>query len=179
MQKIKRLCIPMVLGMLLIATLTGVANARPGVRPQEQAWRVLTVPSTVCVPQDDDDDWVHGANLVLCSTGQCLFFCAVDFPAAGEQAVGAVNVKRVTMFAYDNSGDEQAATFTLYKTYPPAKVAVGMAGGNTLNSADDPQTVMDMTIAHNPVYRVQGPTVSLAITGTGINVYGFYIHYTW
>jgi hypothetical protein len=178
MKRTRSLWLPLLLGVLLIATLVGVASARPDARPQEQAWRVLTVPSTVCIPQEDDDDWFHYAQRVEC-TGTCVFFCAVDFPAAGEQAVGAVNVKRVTMYAFDNTGAATWAHFQLAKSHPPSAGFAEMAGGYSQESPADPQSVMDSTIANNPVYRVQGPTVGLTITGTGIKVYGFHIHYTW
>ena len=106
--------------------------------------------------------------------------CAVYFPAAGEQAVGAVNVKRVTMYAFDNSGGAgNEAGFELRKTYPPTKAGVLMADGATTDLAPDPQTVMDTSIENNPVYRSQAPVMWLSISGMNIEVYGFYVHYTW
>jgi hypothetical protein len=179
MREIKTLWIPVLLGAVLIATVVGVASARPNARPEQQAWRVLTVPSTACIPQEVTDDWWLGANRVHCASGSCHFFCAVDFPAAGEQAVGAVNVKRVTMFAYNYSGDATAVMFYLYKVYPPNKAYVVMASGSTTNSPADPQTVVDTTIANNPIFRVQNSVISVTIGVTGTEVYGFHIHYTW
>jgi hypothetical protein len=179
MKKIKRLCIPALLGVVLVIMVVGVANARPNARPQQQAWRVLTVPSQACIPQEEDDDWYHTGIWVGCNTPQCAFFCPVDFPAAGEQAVGAVNVKRVTMYAYDDSGDPATALFWLNKTYPPNKSQKGMAWAWTGNSPTDPQTVVDTSIEYNPIYRVQGAHVALTIGAAGIRVYGFFIHYTW
>jgi hypothetical protein len=179
MKKIKRLWIPVLLGVVLMIMLAGVASARPNARPQEQAWRVLTVPSSVCIPRQDGDDWYNHINGVYCESGGCVWLCAVDFPAAGQQAVGAVNVKRVTMFAYDNSGDAQAAWFYLWKTYPPEVASVAMATGTTTNSPAFPQTVMDTSVVKNPIYRVQGAHISATINGTGIEVYGFHVHYTW
>jgi hypothetical protein len=177
MKRIKRLWIPLLLGLILMTALVGVASARPDAGPREQAWRVLTIPSTVCIPHKDSDTWSHGVNRVECPSGVCVFFCAVDFPAAGEQAVGAVNVKRVTMYAYDNGlGD---AEVILFKSYPITGASVQMASGETATLAADPQTVMDTTIDNNPIYRVQSPLIFLKITVSGIGVYGFHIHYTW
>ena len=178
MRKLKRLWSPLLLGVLLMATLAGVATATPNARPLGQAWRVLTVPSADCIPSDADEDWSSSAPQIWCETGGCMWHCVVHFPAAGEQAVGAVNVKRVTMYAYDNSGGQ--ATFYLWKTYlPNAGSEKIMAQGTTVDSIAIPQTVMDTSIEYNPVYRSQAPVMWVTIGATSIPVFGFYIHYTW
>jgi hypothetical protein len=177
MRQMKRLWAPLLLGVLLMATLAGVASARPSARPLEQTWRVLTVPAGDCVPNDSDDSWSAAATSVRCDTGSCMWHCVVHFPAAGEQAVGAVNVKRVTMYAKDNG--TSSAGFYLWTTYPPNANGQIMATGTTVNSTADPQVVMDTSIDYNPVYRSQAPVMWLSIGATNIFVYGFYIHYTW
>jgi hypothetical protein len=177
MKEMKRLWAPMLLGVLLMASLAGAASAKPNARPQEQAWRVLTVAAVECIPYDADEDWTSSILEVRCETGTCMWHCVVHFPAAGEQAVGAVNVKRVTMFALDIVGGK--ASFALWNTYPPGAGGQLMAQGTTVASAANPQTVMDTSIDNNPVYRSQAPIMRLSINGTNIPMYGFYIHYTW
>jgi hypothetical protein len=177
MRKLKRLWAPLLLGVLLLATLVGVASATPNARPLQQAWRVLTVPAGDCIPYDADQDWTSSATNVRCDTGSCTWHCVVHFPAAGEQAVGAVNVKRVTMYVHDTGGGN--VQFYLWNTYPPSGSGQVMASGNTVASAADPQAVMDTSIAYNPVYRSQAPVIWLVILYPSIDVYGFYIHYTW
>jgi hypothetical protein len=180
MKSLKRLSIPILLGVLLMTILVGVANARPTSRPQQQAWRVLTVPSTACIPQKYLDNWWHTTESLYCASGGCDFMCPLNFPAAGEQAVGAVSVKRVTMFAYDNSGDPTGAAFYLFKTHPPSAASALMASGSTTDSPAQPQTVMDTSIVGNPLYRVQGPYILLRLGGPPpIRVYGSFVHYTW
>jgi hypothetical protein len=180
MKEAKRLCGPMLLGVLLMSALIGVASARPNARPEEQEWRLLTVPHSACIPKTDNmPGWTNSYTHLWCyGPGMCEFYCAVNFPAAGEQAVGAVNVKRVTMYAYDSSGTDGAA-FTLRMTYPPTGGDVIMAVGGTVDSPADPQIVMDTTIENNPIYRSQAPHVVLLFSSTNLKVYGFYIHYTW
>jgi hypothetical protein len=178
MKTIKRLWIPILLGVLLIATAVGVASASPNARPLEQGWRVLTVPAGACVPDEKADDWDHVLSYIKCVSGfSCQFFCPLDFPAAGEQAVGAVNVKRVTLYAYDTGGAYVQAW--LYKMYPPTGGTSTMAWVTATASANDPEASMDTSIDSNPVYRSQAPYIELTVT-TGIyKAYGFYIHYTW
>jgi hypothetical protein len=179
MKTAKRLWVPVLLGVLLMTTLVGVASARPNARPQQQAWRVLTVGTPACVPCSDDQDYGRGEDDWLRCEGAagCCFLCSVYFPAAGEQAVGAVNVKRVTMYAYDNTVGK-AVDFMMGKRYPPTKGGATMASGTTIDSSADPQTVVDASIENNPIYRVQEPGIVLFM-GTDLIVYGFFIHYTW
>jgi hypothetical protein len=183
MKELKRLWIPLLLGAVLMATLVGVASARPSARPLQQPWRVLTVPVQNCDPQEETVDYRHQSDCLLCEAGACLFFCSLDFPAAGEQAVGAVNVKRLTLYAYDNdTGGGDWVSASLYKSYGPS------AGGNTVmatastmgsDSTADPQTVMDTSIVDNPIYRVQGNFLTMYIGDTTLKAYAVHIHYTW
>jgi hypothetical protein len=178
MKSRKTLWMPMLLGMLLMATMAGLASARPNARPLGQAWRVLTIPTQACIPKNDDIDYNHTTDYVECDTGTCWWVCPADFPAAGEQAVGAVNVKRLTYYCYDNDASQYAWAW-LRKTHPPSGAHQIMAGVQSAESADDPQTVMDTTIENNPIYRVQGPYIWLKMEGSLIRVYGIFIHYTW
>jgi hypothetical protein len=178
MQKIKRLWMPVLLGGLLMGTVVGVAGARPDARPLEQGWMVITIPPDHCYPDADGCNFDQEWGYVETDSGSCTFRCPVTFPAAGEQALGAVNVKRFTMYAYDSDGGAQACG-ELGSKYPPSIGAVSMSVGCTVDSAADPQTVMDTTIDGNPVYRVQGPFLDFWIGAPGIRVYGFFIHYTW
>jgi hypothetical protein len=179
MRRLRGLCMPVLVGLLLISTVVGVAGARPTARPEQQAWRVLAIHPDACVPTTDDEDYTRAGTEVHCDDALlgCTFVCAIDFPAAGEQAVGAVNVKRVTMYTYDNHL-QTSASFTMTKLYPPSKGAAKMASAETADSPSDPQAVVDTSIANNPVYRVQAPSISFFMTITA-KVYGFYIHYTW
>jgi hypothetical protein len=177
MRKLKRLWAALLLGALLMATVVGVAVAKPSARPLEQVWRVLTVPPAACTPVDYLDSWYLPGDSLKSMSGAGSYVCAVSFPAAGEQAVGAVSVKRVTMYAYDNgTGD---ASVTLRKTYPPTGGQRPMAYANSTDSAADPQTVIDTTIQNNPVYRTHGPYLFVFLANPSIKAYGVFIHYTW
>jgi hypothetical protein len=181
MNNVKRLIMPMLLGVLLVASAVGVASARPNARPVEQGWRVLTVTTGGCFPWDDTEDWKHMGTDLRCDTGTCDFVCTFDFPAAGEQAVGAVYVKKLSMYAYDNNGDTDKNAYAyLQKAYPPTGGSANMAIVQTSGaSSTDPQIVVDTSILSNPVWRTQGPYLWIEIAATNVKVYGFYIHYTW
>jgi hypothetical protein len=87
-------------------------------------------------------------------------------------------VKRVTMYAEDDESGG-SAEFTLWRVYPPTKGVQIMASASTVDSAADPQVVMDTSIEYNPVYRSQAPVMSVTIGAPNINLYGLYVHYTW
>jgi hypothetical protein len=185
MKKAGNSWLPLPLGVLLMATVVGVASARPNARPLEQAWRVLAVSPYACTPDGDvglydfRDSNTDGPRL-HCETLPCRFYCAIDFPAAGEQAVGAVNIKRVTMFAYDDIGTGDGdVSFALRKSYGPTVGGLTMAWAPTTDSASTPQTVVDTSIENNPIYRTQAPFIRLNMEDDSFWVSGFFIHYTW
>jgi hypothetical protein len=179
MKRTKRLFIPVVLGVVLIAAVVGVASARPDARPLAQPWRVLTVPPHTCNPRVEDIDYNYYQGYLECNTATCAFVCPLDFPAAGEQAVGAVNVKRVTAYVLDNDGTASHVRVYFRKIYPVTGGALNMADFQSTESTDDPQVVMDTSIDNNPVYRSQAPYVWVVLNAVGHHAYGFYIHYTW
>jgi hypothetical protein len=182
MKRVKALCMPVLLGVLLLATLVGVASARPHARPVQQAWRVLSVAAGHCYPAVSGANFLNNGWEVHCGSPQCFLMCPVNFPAAGEQAVGAVTVKRFTMYAFDNnSGATADVQAWLIKSYPPTHARVYLAQFQTAGAqVTDPQVLMDTTIEYNPVYRTQAPYIAIIIGGsTDTFVYGFFVHYTW
>jgi hypothetical protein len=181
MKKVGRMWMPLLLGVVLIAGVVGVAWAKPNARSAEQAWRVLAVPMHACASELQATDWAHYGNHTECLSGYCRFYCALDFPAAGEQAVGAVHVKRLTMYAYDsNATSSDNAQVSLTKSYPPTGGATAMAYVTTTGASPaNPQAVMDTSITGNPVYRTQVPYLWVSIPMTNVWIYGVYIHYIW
>jgi hypothetical protein len=180
MKQVRRIWMPLLLGMVLVATLVGVATARPSARPQQQAWRVLTVPAHTCNPMTEDTDYNYYDWGLGCNGFSCPFVCPMDFPAAGEQAVGAINVKRVTAYVLDNDGTASDIDFYFRKIYPMGGDAVQvMAEASSTDSPSDPQEVMDTTVVSNPVYRSQAPYVWVVMNTSGHRLYGVYVHYTW
>jgi hypothetical protein len=180
MRRVKTLCMPVLLGVLLLASLVGVASARPDARPQQQAWRVLTVPAAACLPASTSQSSLNNGWEVHCEAAMCYFMCPVNFPAAGEQAVGAVHVKRFTMYAFDNDAGQGIQAW-LIKSYPPTANRQWLAQFATADAqATNPQVLMDTTIEYNPVYRTQAPYVAILMgTSDYVGVYGFFVHYTW
>jgi hypothetical protein len=180
MRRIKRLWIPVLLGAVLIATLVGVAGARPNARPLAQPWRVLAVPAHACIPRDEAEDYLYQAGYLVCETGSCAFVCPMDFPAAGEQAVGAINVKRLTAYVLDGDGSASNVMTYLRKTYPMGGNSwQTMATASSIDGPSDPQTAMDTSIDNNPIYRSQAPYVWVSLLTANLRLYGLYIHYTW
>jgi hypothetical protein len=177
MKSLKRLWMPVLLGVVLMSILVGVARARPNARPHQQAWRLLAVTPHACVPDEESTNYNFWSDRLDCEGPPCRFYCAIDFPAAGEQAVGAVQVKRVTMFAFDNTGGAMVEVW-LRKTYGPTGGFQTMAYASTGDSAAIPQAAMDTSIVSNPIYRTQAPYMDVRM-GATFMLYGLHIHYTW
>jgi hypothetical protein len=182
MKTIKKLWAPLLLGLLLMLALVGVASARPTARPVAQAWRVLTVGVDACIPENSLSPWDTDGNQLNCmGIPGCVYQCPASFPAAGEQAVGAVNVKRFTMYALDNDPDAPDNVWaTLFKSYPPTGGQLTMAHVMTGPPSAGTQTIIDLFPMNNPVYRTQSPYIWIQMGSGGLlAVYGFHIHYTW
>jgi hypothetical protein len=180
MKKLNTLWIPVLLGVLLLATLVGVAGAKPDARPLQQAWRLLALSPSDCVPQSSGiSGWWNNGDYIECPAGSpCGFMCPVHFPAAGEQSVGAVHVKRVTLYIRDLVAGDVAVE--LWKNHAPTGVQAQMAGAKSFGSClVDPCMLMDTSIVWNPVYRNQGPYLYIGMPSVGHRVSGAYIHYTW
>jgi hypothetical protein len=175
MRKVKKYWMVLLLGGLLMATLVGVARARPNEGSQAGALsRRITIPAGHFIPTTDDYNYFNNGWFVYNLSGWANYSAPVVFPT-GQ----AVVVESVTLYVYDNdSGDEICAG--LIRADPTAANGLIMANACSSGaSSTDPRHFTDSSISFNPVKHGNGIYLWLEIqdAGTSLKAYGVRIQY--
>jgi hypothetical protein len=172
MKRMKRLCMPVLLGVLLMATLVGVAGARPNARPEASPQlQNYTISAHHCIPVSDTTDFALGYEHVQCNSTVCALSCPIKPPTEK----GMIRAQRLAMWAYDNAAGD--VCIYLIHLYPKTSYYVfRLYNECSTDSANDPQVY-----AYNPANFKVSPTqdlhVSLEISGSGQKLYAFKLRY--
>jgi hypothetical protein len=172
MKKLKMMWIPVLLGTLLMATLAGVAGARPNARPEASPALVNYMFSAFnCIPEGTPTVG-YGANFIACMSGTCAFVCPIKPPHEG-----LIRVQRLAMYAYDNDGTPAGIYVTLFHEYPKTGGAMMRLGPVcTTDSTADPEVH-----AYNPanfkVSVLQDIHLIVSIPTSGQKLHGFKLKY--
>jgi hypothetical protein len=107
MEKAKKLCIPVLLGVLLIALMVGVAGAGENNRTSAALGPTayITIPAGAFSPNYEEAEWYNGGAWIRNdSVDQPEFFLAgpIVFPYAGT-----VKVTKLALVAHDNNPDRE------------------------------------------------------------------------
>jgi hypothetical protein len=171
MKEVKRLWMPLLLGVLLISTLVGVAGARPNARPEASPALVDYMFSAHhCIPREDTTDLKFWDRYVECESGTCDLVCPIKPPHEG-----LIRVQRLAMYAYDNTAG--SVCITLRHLYPKTGTVVHrLLNQCTTDNAANPQTY-----AYNPanfkVSVLQDLYVWARVGSSGEQLYGFKLKY--
>ena len=161
----------MMVGALLMATLVGVAGARPSGEVSVSATKTVSIAVADCIAKDDGQDYSRTDLLVYCNASMCQLMCPVDVPYQGKYKITSL-----TMFAYDNYSG-QYARFYLFKNTPSSAGSIPMAiYQGTADSTDDPQAVTG-PLSNARVQPKHDIFIRLTINGTQPMVYGFRLKY--
>jgi hypothetical protein len=175
MKRVKKYWMVVLLGGLLMATLVGVAGARPNDRPMAALSRRITIPAGHFIPHDDDDLYENSGYKIESGTDASseYFVAPVVFPT-GQ----AVVVESITLYAYDGHGSYDMC-LTLYRTDPTAGTQADMANVCSSDmSTTDPRSFTDSSIDNNPVKHGKGVYLWLDIEDdTVMRFYGARIEY--
>ena len=169
MNRIKSWRRPMLLGALLMATLVGVAGARPGAEVNVSATKTVSICFHDCIPRDEEQAYWRGPTSMTCDSTLCEFFCPVNVPYQGKYKITSF-----TMFAKDSGVGE--ANYWLYKHTPSEAGSTTLGWENTVNSSDSPQAVTG-PLSHARVQPKHDVWISLGIVGTQAWVSGFQLKY--
>lgn len=85
MKKVKKLWMPLLLGVLLMAALVGVAGARPNARPEASpALQDHMISAHHCIGEDDTEDYEFFGNYLECDALMwCNFVCPINLSNQG------------------------------------------------------------------------------------------------
>jgi hypothetical protein len=172
MKKLKMLWMPVLLGALLMATLVGVASARPNARPEASPALV----DYMFGPYNCISMWAqpvaYAEDSMGCGSGTCGFVCPMKPPHEG-----LIRVQRLAMYAYDNDGTATGIAIVLFHQYPKTGTfATRLGPASTSDSPADPQVY-----AYNPanfkVSVLQDIYITVSIPSSGQKLYGFKLKY--
>jgi hypothetical protein len=171
MRNVKRLWMPLLLGALLIATLVGVAGARPNARPEASPQLVnWMISAHHCIPRDDTTDWDILPQYAECESAACTFYCPIKPPHEG-----VIRVQRLAMYVFDNTVGN--ICISLAQVYPKSATYVyRLSSACTGDSAADPW-VLSYNPANFKVSVLQDIHVSVALPSNGQRLYGFKLKY--
>jgi hypothetical protein len=173
------LSIPVLLGVLLIATLVGVAGARPNARPEASPALVDYMFSGFnCAHWNAAASTLGSATAYLsCTAGSCAFACPIKPPHEG-----LIRVQRLAMYAFDNDGAPapSAVGIILIHHYPKTGAVVARVGEPlgawTTDNVADPAVY-----SYNPpnfkVSTLQDIYVVASVASAGQKLYGFKLKY--
>jgi hypothetical protein len=154
MKKVKKYWMVVLLAGLLVATLVGVAGARPNQSGQAGALsRRITIPAGHFIPADDDELYSNEGGYIQSGGDASLqeFYAPVVFPT-GQ----AVVVESVTLYAYDNNAFADLC-LSLHRT----DVTGGMISGQmsdvcSTGLSTSTRHFTDSSIIYNPVKHGNG-----------------------
>jgi hypothetical protein len=171
MKKVKRLWMPLLLGALLMATLVGVAGARPNARPEASPQLVDHMFSAQhCIPLHSAAAWLFQQPYLRCPGASCGFVCPVKPPYEG-----LIRVQRLAVYVHDN-GTGQVCIW-LDHVYPKTGAYVSRINNQcTTDNAADPQ-VISYNPANFKVSQLQDLYIAATFSATTQKLYGFKLKY--
>jgi hypothetical protein len=153
MRKVKNWWMVVLLGAVLMATLVGLAAARPNDTPAGAVTRRITIPPGHFIPCYDHTDWSNWGNYLESETdGSTEWMLApVVFPT-GQSVV----VESMTLYAYDNNASDEICVY-MFQVDVTARHRDSMASVCSSGaSTTDPRQFTDSVIAYNPLKHGKG-----------------------
>jgi hypothetical protein len=183
----RRLWVALLLGLLVVATVVGVALAgsksAPVPQPLQAISRSMTVPASSCYPKEDGELWWNNGAVLGGETDapRQWFICPVNFPDFASVHV----VQSITLYCYDQhtwSGDQYDVIANVYRTEPSLGAETQMGTVRSTGwSTDDPKawTISGTQISPKQVYPRQAMYFWVSFAGhPNLLLYGFKINYT-
>jgi len=188
MKRMRRLWVALLLGLLVVATVVGVALAgsksAPVPQPLQATSRTMTVSASGCYPIEDGQLYYNNGRNIAGEQDAPLqtFICPVYFPDFASRH----NIQSVTMYCYDQhtwSGDQYDVVAYMYRTEPALGNTETYMGTvrSTGSSSTNPRafTISGTQINPKVVYPRQGVYFWVGFVGhSNLMLYGFKVNYT-
>lgn len=163
----RRLWVPALAG-LLVAVLLGPAGAT-AVEPRTVTASIM-IPAAAFMPTRDDSGYFN-AGSYLTGGADGTFLAPLSFP------VPVVNIKRITLYAWDNGLGSVCAQ--LHRSRPAAGTKDYAGFVCTVDSTTDPQTVYTTAINPSQVNTAfHGPYLAVTFFGP-VKLYGVKVNYSY
>jgi len=171
MVRMKRLWVPVLVGLLVAGVLGVGGGGAVAVEPRLTTASIM-IPAAAFIPTTDNWDYSTGGNYLAVSGGNSGFSAPVSFP------VPVVSIKKITLYAYDNT-NLSAVCASPYRANPAAATQVlqGIictSGASTL----DPQVLITTAISPRRVNTAIHGAQLWVDLGPGTKFYGVKVTYT-
>ena len=171
MSTIRRLWVPVLVAALVAMLIgpSGVTAAEP--RP---VWGTIMVPAAAFTPATGGGGYDNSGFYLRMFSGGTNFIAPLTFP------VPVVKVRKLTLYAWDNSSAGVVCAFLGRAKPPTASVVYGQGDLCTSDSAEGPQVLSTTAISPRLVNTaVHGPFLSVYIEAPGLKLYGVAVTYTY
>jgi hypothetical protein len=133
----------------------------------------IMVGAAAFTPTDDSWDYSSSGIELYQDSGYGRFMAPLSFP------VPVVNLRKITLIAYDNSGTGEVCA-KLFRAHPLSANSYNSGGLCTADSSDSPQRVARTALSYRKVYTVtQAPYLWVEIDAPGLVFYGVQIVYSY
>jgi len=169
MKQTKRLGVPLLVTLLVALPLSVGAGGAAAEAPRATTGSIM-IPAAAFTPSSNDWEYDNSGLDLITSTGG-NFLAPLSFP------VPVVNIRRIILYALDNTG--AAVCLTLYRSSPATDHEVLASWTCTTDSTDDPQVVSTTAINPKAVNTaVQAPYLWVNL-GPGHALYGVKVIYSY
>ena len=170
MARMRRLWVPVLVGCL-VAVLLGPAGVT-ATEPRTVTASIM-IQASAFTPDNESGGYTNNGIYLSTSAGSYLGFVApIVLP------VSTASIRRITLYAYDNSA--AGVCVTLRRARPAAASGDSAAKVCSSNSPSDPQTVGSATISPRQVdTSFHGPMLYAEFSGEAIRLYGVKVTYTY
>ncbi len=171
MTRTNRLWIPVLVGLLVAALLGPTGGGAVTAAEPRIATGSIMIPAAAFIPTYNSDYFSMGSYLAVAS-GSGSFTAPLSFP------VPIVNIKKITAYAYDNSGGASVCV-SLYRARP-IDASEDYAGQVCTVNASAPQYASTTVISPRRVNTAfHAPYLWVVLSGPDVNLYGVKIAYSY
>ena len=171
MTRTRRLWVPLLMG-LLVAGMLGVGGGGAVAAEPRLTTVSVMIPAAAFFPTLDDWDYGNSGFGLYVTSGSGNFIAPLTFP------VPVVNIKKITLYAYDNDGLKEVCV-TLYRARP-ADAAEDTTGQVCTLDGSAPQYASTTLISPRRVTTAsQGAYLWVSIGGPGLWLYGVKVNYSY
>ena len=172
MARTRRLWIPVLVGLLVGGALGVGGGGAVAAEPRITTASIM-IPAAAFIPDLDDCDYDNGGYSLEVTSGTCGFIAPLSFP------VPVVNIKKITLYAYDNDDSSQVCV-KLYRARP-ADASQDSTGGSLCTlDASAPQAPYKTAINPRRVNTAsQGAYLWVRLYSPTVALYGVKVTYSY
>jgi hypothetical protein len=169
MSSKRRSWVPLLAALLVALMLSPVAGSA-ATEPRLTTATIM-VPAAAFVPTSNSFDYSNGGSDLSVSAGTANFLAELTFP------VPVVTIRRITLYAYDNSASQVCVSSVRTR---PAESATDSQSTVCTQNASAPQVVYTTAITSAKVNTgLQGAYLLLGFYGGGVQAFAVKVNYSY